>query len=75
MANYGANTIEKFTPGGVGSVFATTGLNGPIGLAFDSAGNLYAANASNNTIEKFTPGRRRLGLRQHRLEQPSRPGL
>ena len=55
-ANYGANTIEKFTPGGVGSVFANTGLNSPIGLAFDSAGNLYAANYGANTIEKFTPG-------------------
>ena len=27
-----------------------------MGLAFDSAGNLYAANRGNNTIEKFTPG-------------------
>jgi len=40
----------------VGSVFANTGLNGPSGLAFDSAGNLYAANAGDMTIEKFTPG-------------------
>src|ERR1051326_1622166 len=55
VANFSNNTIEKFTSGGVGSVFANTGLNGPAGLAFDSAGNLYAAN-SNNTIEKFTPG-------------------
>ena len=55
-ANVNANTIERFTPGGVGSVFANTGLNYPLGLAFDSAGNLYAANLNNNTIEKFTPG-------------------
>jgi hypothetical protein len=27
-----------------------------LGLAFDSAGNLYAANGNNNTIEEFTPG-------------------
>jgi hypothetical protein len=27
-----------------------------LGLAFDSSGNLYAANLNNNTIEKFTPG-------------------
>ena len=26
---------ERFTPGGVGSVFASTGLDGPIGLAFE----------------------------------------
>ena len=50
------NTIEKFTPGGVGSVFASTGVNGPVGLAFDAAGNLYVANNIGNTIEKFTPG-------------------
>ena len=55
-ANSGSSTIEKFTSGGVGSVFARTGLNLPMGLAFDSAGNLYAANRGNNTIEKFTPG-------------------
>jgi DNA-binding beta-propeller fold protein YncE len=28
-------------------------LSGPVGLAFDSQGNLYAANQNNNTIEKF----------------------
>jgi DNA-binding beta-propeller fold protein YncE len=53
-ANYD-NTIEKFTPDGVGSVFAT-GLNGPLGLACDRAGNLYSANFGNATIYKFTPG-------------------
>jgi sugar lactone lactonase YvrE len=50
------NTIVKYTPGGVGSVFASTGLSGPEALAFDAAGNLYAANFSGNNIEKFTPG-------------------
>jgi hypothetical protein len=55
-ANQGDNTIERFTPGGIGSVFASSGLNNPHGLAFDSAGNLYAANSGNNTIEKFTSG-------------------
>ncbi len=29
------------------------GLDDPIGLAFDSSGNLYVANNANNTIEKF----------------------
>ena len=56
VANNGNNTIEKFTPGGVGSVFASTGLSGPGGLAFDRSGNLYAVNFNSNTIEEFTPG-------------------
>ena len=66
VANHGGdtgnpNTIEQFTSGGVGSVFANTGnLNYPTGLAFDSAGYLYASedtgNAGTNTITKFTPG-------------------
>jgi DNA-binding beta-propeller fold protein YncE len=52
-----AGTIVKFTPGGTGSLFATAGLNTPFGLAFDSAGNLYAAcgTAAANTIVKLTP--------------------
>ena len=33
--------------------FASTNLNSPFGLAFDSSGNLYAANLSNSTISKF----------------------
>lgn len=53
-ANVLGNTIEKFTPGGVGSVFASSGLSSPTGLAFDSAENLYAANGD-STVEKFTP--------------------
>ena len=56
VTNNGSNTIEQFTPGGVGSVFTSTGVTGPAGLAFDSAGNLYVANQANNTIAKFTPG-------------------
>jgi len=52
----GNYAIERFRPDGVGSVFASTGLNAPTGLAFDGAGNLYAANYGNNTIERFTPG-------------------
>ena len=53
VSNGNNGTIEKFTPGGVGSVFASSGLSDPYGLAFDSAGNLYVANALNSTIEKF----------------------
>jgi DNA-binding beta-propeller fold protein YncE len=55
VANESPNTIEEFTSGGVGSVFASTDF-GLFGLAFDSSGNLYAANFINNTIEKFTSG-------------------
>jgi uncharacterized repeat protein (TIGR03803 family) len=29
---------------------------GPLGLAFDSSGNLYVANYSGNTVTKFAPG-------------------
>ena len=36
----------KFNSVGVGSVFATAGLVGPDGLAFDSAGDLFVANQS-----------------------------
>ena len=48
--------VEKFTPAGVGSIFATAGLDGPDGLAFDSAGNLFVANQHSGQIVKFTPG-------------------
>jgi DNA-binding beta-propeller fold protein YncE len=34
--------------------FATTGLNAPAGLAFDSRGNLYVSNRGDNTIRKFS---------------------
>ena len=36
------NHIEQFTTGGVGSSFANTGIS-PIGVAFDTAGNLYVS--------------------------------
>jgi DNA-binding beta-propeller fold protein YncE len=58
----GAGTIFKFTPSGerivFGSVPGTTGDNEPQqnwGLAFDSAGNLYAADGGAQTIYKFAP--------------------
>jgi len=59
VANGRGNTIEKFTPGGVGSVFAT-GLNYPYGSAFDKAGNLFVSNYQGPyyggpAIQKFTP--------------------
>jgi DNA-binding beta-propeller fold protein YncE len=33
VANFYNNTIEEFAPNGVGTVFASTGLNEPAGLA------------------------------------------
>src|SRR4051812_15429318 len=56
VANGSDDTIAKFTPGGAGPVFASTGLNVPFSPAFDSTGNLYAANFGDDTIAKFTPG-------------------
>lgn len=54
--NLYANTIDKYTPDGSHSIFASGGIRYAFGLAFDPAGNLYAASWGNNTIVKFTPG-------------------
>jgi VPDSG-CTERM motif len=51
----GTSTIFEFTPGGTRSVFGTIPGLGQ-GLAFDSAGNLFAADNADQTIFKFTPG-------------------
>jgi sugar lactone lactonase YvrE len=60
--NSGAGRILKFTPDGdrliFGTVPGTTGdnlLQANQGLAFDSAGNLYAADGGAQTIFKFAP--------------------
>ena len=49
--------IEKYTPAGVGSLFATLlpGLTGPSGMSFDNAGNLDVSLFVNG-VEKVTPG-------------------
>src|SRR5580700_2868411 len=53
----GSNTIERFdsVTGADLGVFASAGLKYPLGMAFDSAGDLYVVNFSTNTIVKFTP--------------------
>jgi streptogramin lyase len=69
VADQGNNTIRKITPAAVVSTLAgTAGFSGstdgtgaaasfnfPIGVATDSAGNVYVADAFNNTIRKITP--------------------
>jgi DNA-binding beta-propeller fold protein YncE len=63
VANSAGNTIVKFTPAGVGTIFADAndGLLTPIAIAFDTAGNLYVTNAdgggssTDGQVLKFTP--------------------
>jgi DNA-binding beta-propeller fold protein YncE len=50
----GASTIFKFTPSGERIIFGSIPGQG-WGLAFDSAGNLYAADGGSQTIYKFAP--------------------
>jgi streptogramin lyase len=54
----GTPFIEKYTPAGVGSLYATLlpGTLSPSGLAFDASGNLFVANFSGGAIEKVAPG-------------------
>lgn len=49
----GASTIYKFAPNGTQSTFGAMPGQG-FGLAFDGAGNLYAADAVDRIIYKFT---------------------
>jgi hypothetical protein len=51
-----ANIIRRYdlNTGADLGVFASTGLAGPAGLAFDSFGNLFVANSLNGTISKIT---------------------
>ena len=48
MAEPLEETLSRFTPSGAG-------LDLPTGLAFDSAENLYVANAGDDSIYKFSP--------------------
>lgn len=70
FADSGNNRIRKITPAGVISTFAGNGtagfsgdggaatsaeLSGPLGIAFDNAGNLYIAESGNERVRKVTP--------------------
>ena len=55
VADNVSQSIYEFTPGGVESNFAS-GLNAPIGLAFNSAGVLFVADGGPGSIYEFTPG-------------------
>ena len=58
VSTYGEDAAARydhvFTSGGVGSVFAPSGLLSilPTGLAFDTAGNLYAAMSTHQLGER-----------------------
>lgn len=78
------HTIRKVTTAGVVTTFAgTAGLsgtnngsgaaarfNGPTGLTFDGAGNLYVADTGNHTLRKITPA----GLVSTLAGSPGTPG-
>jgi sugar lactone lactonase YvrE len=60
VTNPSRSLIEEFAPDGTGSIFASDhSLYGVEGLAFDQAGNLYAAVEGNgiegSPVEEFTP--------------------
>ena len=56
VANQNGGVVQ-FAPNGAGSNFGNTALlDVPEGLAFDSSGDLFVANAYNNSIVEFTPG-------------------
>ena len=62
VANISGDTIGKFSPAGVGTVFADAndGLEHPLDLVFDKEGNLYVSNGfggptRTGSVLKFAP--------------------
>ncbi len=56
VANVNSATINKITPDGTVSVFASGGgLDFPYALAVDVSGSLYASNLGNGTISRIAP--------------------
>ena len=64
--------IEKYTPAGVGSLYATllTGTLSPSRLAFDSSGNLYTEHSRRPDDPEDRPGRDVRHLRHGRGVEP-----
>ena len=56
------NTIKAFASDGSATTFANTGLDAAQGLAFDTAGNLFAANYYDSNIVKFSSSGSYLGV-------------
>jgi hypothetical protein len=68
VTEYGGNKVRKVTPAGVVTTFAGSGatgfadgmgttamFNSPVGVAVDSAGNVYVGDYRNSKIRKITP--------------------
>jgi hypothetical protein len=56
-ANDSSNSVIDELLGGVGTPTSyAAGLGGPIGLAFDSHGNLFAGDSGNGNLVEFAPG-------------------
>jgi len=55
MVGTSSNYIYSFNTSGTPTPFAS-GLNSPLALASDAAGNIYQANLSTGSINAFTPG-------------------
>ena len=67
VANGDNSTVVEFTPSQLAATGSPTpnvtlsanpdnSLDDPIGLVFDSSGNLWVGNASSSTVVEFTPG-------------------
>ena len=54
QSNIRGNYISKIAPDGKPGVFATNGLEAPVGIAIDEADNLFVANCGSNSIQKVT---------------------
>jgi len=63
IVRYDVSLGSSVAVAATGSVFVPTGqgLSNPVGLAFDTAGNLYAANANSNTITRYNSSGTRIG--------------